>query len=167
MHVFVEEKLDRLPQCHLAVQGDDTLSMCHHIRRGLIVQAKDVGDHLCLIGLHDSLLMALVHHRHDVLFGDIFPGLLGIDAAKLQNQGDRLKYQPLRNGKNQHKGAHRKKSSLCRLLRIAFREALRQENAERGENHGRKPVDQDSRQSVRMRQTCKGSARRKRCHERQ
>ena len=111
--------------------------------------------------------MPLVYHGHNVLFGDIFPGLFGIDAAKFQNQGNQLEYQPLRHGEHQHESAHRKKRSLCCLLRIPFRESLRQEGAERGENHGRESVDQDSRKSIRLRQALQGNTLGKRLHKRQ
>ena len=66
-----KNKSNRFIQRHGYIQRGNILPVGHNLSGHSIIHLEDIGNHLCLIGFHNSLFMTFRYHQHDIFFRHI------------------------------------------------------------------------------------------------
>ena len=106
-------------QFRLTINGHDTSTMCHDILGFLISVFENVGDHLRLTGLNDTLLMTFLHHIDDLFLGHIIFIRIVADTEEEQDSLGCQIHQPRQGCQQSGDNINRVNTGIRPLLRLS------------------------------------------------
>ena len=129
--ISLHHKGDGILQRHIRVNGHYALPVGHDILSFLVSELEDVGNHLRLAGLDDSLLMAFVHHIDDLFFRHVRLTGIPVYAEYPQNPLGGNPDQPCKGHQHLHQKIDWRDAQIRPFLRRSGCNRLRKQDSYR------------------------------------